>query len=229
MDSVYEMLTALPLFKGVTYNRLSEVLELVPFHFLKYLPGETLITAGDNCTHIKFLISGSVRSTISNYSDRFKVAQTLTAPDVISPEYLFGLDTHYPNTVVSIEDAGIMQIAKSDYLKILDSDEIFLFNYLNLLSMNAQRSVHGILSLSSGSIEERLAYWVVALTQREGKDIVMSCRQRELYGMFNTPRQSFIAALEGMKKRGLLDFTSTEIRFNSRRELVKLLLATSEE
>lgn len=225
---MYDLLTTLPLFRGVTHNRMSEILEFVPFHFLKYLAGETLINAGDNCTHIKFLISGSVRSTISNYDDRFKVAQTLTAPDVIAPEYLFGLDTRYPNTVVAIKDAGILQIAKADYLKILDSDNIFLFNFLNLLSMNAQRSVHGILSLSSGSLEERLAYWVVALTQRDGTDIVMSCRQRELYGMFNTPRQSFISALEKMKARGLLEYTNTEIQFKSRSELVRLLTTTEE-
>jgi len=226
---MYEILTALPLFKGVTYKRVSEVLEIVPFHFLKYLAGETLIKAGDNCSHIKFLISGSVRSTISNYDGRFKVSQTLKAPDVIAPEYLFGLDTHYPNSVESLESAGIMQVAKSDYIKILNSDEIFLFNYLNLLATNAQRAVHGILSLTAGSLEERIAYWVIALTQRTGTDIVLSCRQRDLYALFNTPRQSFMAALDRMKEMGLIEYNNMEIHFLSRKSLVSLLSTSSEE
>lgn len=225
---MYEILTALPLFKGVTYQRISEILEIVPFHFLKYLPGETLINAEDNCTHIKFIISGAVRSTIANHDGRFKVSQTLTAPDVIAPDYLFGLATRYPNSAEAISPAGIMQVAKADYLKILNCDQIFLFNYLNLLSMNAQRGVNGILSLTSGSLEERIAYWIIALTQRQGTDIVLTCRQRDLYTLFGTPRQSFLAALNNMKEKELIDFNTTEIHFKSRQALVNLLSSSSE-
>lgn len=45
MDSMYEILMGLPLFKGVSYTNISKVVESTKFHFLKYLDGETIVTA----------------------------------------------------------------------------------------------------------------------------------------------------------------------------------------
>ena len=229
MDSMYEVLLTLPLFKGVSYKRMSEILEMVPFHFLKYLAGETVVQAGDPFTHIKCFISGSIRSSIVNSDGRFRVSQTLNAPDVIAPDYMFGRATRYPNTAVAIESAGIMQLSKSDFVKIISEEEIFLFNYLNLLSVNAQKSVEGVLSITTGSLEERIAFWILALSQRGGTDIVLSCRQRDLYSLFGTPRQSFLQTLANMKERGLIDYDTSEIRVRTRQGLIDTLLHSHPE
>lgn len=228
MDSMYELLMGLPLFKGVSYKRISDIIERTKFHFLKYTAGETIVEAGSECTHLKFVISGSVRVSISNADSRFKVSQTLDAPDVIVPEYLFGRATKYPCHAVAIDSAGILQIEKQEWVKILNSDSVFLFNFMNLLSSNAQKAVDGVLALTTGSLEERIAFWIVALTQRNGRDIVLSCRQRDLYALFGVQRSSFVATLEGMKKRGLIDYDTHEIRIVSRDDIVDLLTRTSE-
>lgn len=229
MDSMYEILMALPLFHGVSYSKLSDVVGNTKFHFLKYLEGEKIVDAGEACTHIKFIISGSARLTIVNSDGRFRVSQTLKRPAVIAPDYLFGRATAYPCTAVAIEPAGILQISKSDYVKILNTDPIFLFNFLNMLSVNAQKAVDGVLALTTGSLEERIAFWIVALTQRGGEDIVLTCRQRDLYSLFGVQRSSFIATLEGMKSRGLIDYTQNEIHIKSRQDMVSLLTAGLDE
>lgn len=224
MDSMYEILMGLPLFKGVSYKRISDVIERTRFHFLKYTPGAKIVEVGSACTHIKFIISGSARVAVTNSTARFKVSQTLTAPDVIAPEYLFGMTTRYPCQVTAIDNVGILQIEKQEWVKILGTDSVFLFNYLNMLSMNAQKATEGVLALTSGSLEERIAFWIIALTQRAGTDIVLSCRQRDLYSLFGVQRSSFIAALESMKASGIIDFTTNEIRILSRDNLLNLLL-----
>lgn len=228
MDSMYEILMGLPLFKGVSYERLSEIVGTAKFHFLKYLAGERIINAGDACTHIQFVISGSVRVTMSNADGRFKVSQTLKAPDVIAPDFLFGRATHYPCTVNAIEPAGLLQISKADYVTILNSDPVFLFNFLNTLSMNAQKAIEGVLAVAAGSLEERIAFWIIALTQRSGTDITLTCRQRDLYALFGVQRTSFIATLERMKERGLIEYDPTEIRITSRSGLLEMLTTASD-
>ena len=40
MESMYDILLELPLFKGASYNRISEIVGKAKFHFLKYLPNE---------------------------------------------------------------------------------------------------------------------------------------------------------------------------------------------
>jgi CRP-like cAMP-binding protein len=220
---MFDLLMELPLFRGVSHERIAEVVGAAKFHFLKYPADEIIVNAGEPCTHIKFIISGSIRVTIGNTDGRFSISHTLHSPDVIAPDFLFGRVTQYPCTVRALEPTSILQIAKSDYLKILDSDPIFLYNLLNLLSVNSQKSVQGVLSLTTGSTEERIAYWVVALTQPNGTDITIHCKQRDLYTLFGVPRQSFIAMLEGLRKRGLIDFNQSEVKVLDRRKMLTML------
>lgn len=221
--SMYETLLGLPLFAGVSRQKMSEIVGKNKFHFLKYAPGEQIVRAGELCTHIKSVIAGSVRMTIESDDNRFRIAQTLCAPDMISPDFFFGKTTNYPASVQAIDNAGILQIDKNDFLNIINSDSIFLFNYLNMLSMNAQLSVEGVLALTSGSLEKRIAYWIVALTQTNGKDIVLQCRQRDMYTVFGVPRQSLVSALDSMKHAGIIDYSSQEIKVLQRRELINIL------
>ena len=223
MDSMYEILKGLPLFHGASTERISDIVGKAKFHFLKYLAGERIVTAGEQCTHVKMIISGNARSTITNESQRFRVSQGLSAPSVIAPEFLFGRATNYPCTVDAVTDTGILQISKNDYMTILNRDHIFLYNFLNILSMNAQKSIDGILALSSGDLEERIAFWITALTQTSGTNIKVTCRQRDLYSLFGVQRSSFIATLESMKQRGIIDYNTNEIIVLSRPELAKLI------
>lgn len=228
MDSMYEILVSLPLLRGVNADRLHQVVASTKFHFLKYLQGETVVEAGDPCTHIKFLINGSVRSTVVNSSGRFKVSQTVSAPEVIAPDNLFGRHNRYPSHIVAMNDVGIMQIEKNEYVSLLMSDQIILFNYVNIIATNAQKGVDGILALSTGSLEERIAFWILTLTRPSGTDIVLSCRQRDLYSMFGVPRSLFFATLDSLKNRGLIDYTSDEIRVTSRKLLATILTGDSD-
>ncbi|MCM1348221.1 MAG: Crp/Fnr family transcriptional regulator [Firmicutes bacterium] len=229
MDSMYENLMELPLFKGVSFDRISDIVGATRFHFLKYAPGETITEAGEKCTHIKFVISGAARLVTLNSGGRLRVAQTIKAPEVIAPDFLFGRFTNYPCSVTAVGATGILQIAKLDYLKILHSDDVFLINFLNTLSINAQKSVIGVLALTNGSLEERIAFWIVALTQRGSTNISLQCKQRDFYSLFGVQRSSFMATLDSMAERGLVEYDQREIRFPSRPALVELLTNPQED
>lgn len=223
MDNIYELMSQLPLMSGVTKEKMTKVVGSTKFHFLKYEKGANIITQGEQCTHLKFLISGAARVKITNSDGRFTVAQTLTAPSVLAPEYIFGRHTSYPCSATALELTGIVQLEKQEYMKILNSDPIFLLNYLNLLSMMAQKAVDGVLAVATGSLEERIAFWIVALTQRGATNITLTCKQRDLYTLFGVPRSSFIATLDEMKEAGIIDYGQNEISVIDRRRLIDLL------
>lgn len=223
MDSIFDVLADIPLFRGVTHERIAQIVGTTRFHFLKYSAGETIVSAGEACTHIMFVIAGKVRVSIINSDERFQIAQTLEAPDVISPDFLFGSSTIYPGTVVAEDAVSIVRVSKADYIKILSSDEIFLFNFMNYLSMNAQKCVEGVLAMTSGSIEERLAMWVVAMTQPTARDITITCRQRDLYSMFGVQRSSYMAAIERMVEKGIITYQPGQIVVTDRRAMLGVM------
>lgn len=223
-QSMYENLMTLPLFKGVSRERISEIVGKVPLSFIKYRPGDKVMDSGDPCSGLLFVLNGSVRLTLSNATDRLRILQTLEGPAVISPDFLFGRDTSYPSTGEAISPVSIIRIEKKDFIELLRDDEIVTYNYLNILSTNAQKAVNGVLALTAGSLEERIAFWIIALTQLSGKDIVLQAKHRDLYTLFGVQRSSFLAALESLKARGIITYTPTEIHVVSRRELRAILI-----
>lgn len=229
MASMLEQLMELPLFKGVSQTRMAQIVGGTKFHFLKYPAGETVLAAGDKCDHVTFILSGSVRSVIVNHNGRFSVGQTLTAPNVISPNFLFGKVTTYPYTVTAIDSVSVLQISKSDYINILNEDHVFLFNYLNVLSMNAQKGIEGILSLTTAAVDQRIAFWISALTQTGGTDIKLVCRRRDLCSLFSMQRSAFDAALAEMARKGLITYDNKELNVVDRKNLLALLETSHED
>lgn len=201
----------LPLFQGVSPQQLSALVEKMPFHFLKYRDGEPIIAEGDTCTHIRFVVSGSVRVQMKFRHLQVQVSQTLDAPNVLAPDYLFGLDTTYPFTVTARGECGIMQLLKADYVRVVQSDKVFLFNILNYLSRNSQRFATGLLDIKHGSVIERIALIIAVVTSQQSQDVQFDFLQKDFCTLLGTQRTTLIHALDDLKQEGLIDYDTTQI------------------
>lgn len=216
---MYEQLRSLPLFQGVGSERISELVEHYPFHFLKFKPGEKVISVGEPCKHVRFVVSGCVEVTTESRVLQVSLKQTLHAPEVLGPDCLFGVDNTYPFTAVAGEKCGILQLTKSDYVKVLQTDKVFLFNILNYLSTSNRRHSTSLQLMRSGSIAERLAREILSLTVQRSTDVKVHYRQKDLCVLLGTQRNSLITALETMAHDGLIEYTSSEIKIPSVRTL----------
>jgi CRP-like cAMP-binding protein len=227
MENIFDKLLHLPLFQGVSQERLQETVEKVPFHFLKFRKGEKVLSCGDECTHVRFIVSGRVRLEFESKVLKFKISHELEAPEVIAPDYLFGLDTCYPFSVKAIENCGILQLAKHDYVTMLQTDNVFLFNILNYLSRNSQVRKSQLLNLGNASVQERLVMLVSAFTSQRSQNITMTFRQRDLCRLLGARRPALVSAISTMKENGLIDMPdSSTINIKSRHDFLEQLKNT---
>ena len=208
MNSMYQQLMQLPLFQGVSTENLTALVEKLPFHFLKFHNGEQIFAAGTPCTHIKFIVSGKVRIETAFPGLRVALMQTVSTPHVLAPEYLFGRETTYPYTAVAEGQCGILQLRKSDYIKMLGIDKVFLFNILNYLSSGSQRATKSALSIKDGSVAERLSLLVDNLTLAGATDISLHFKQKDLCSLLGTQRTTLIATLSKLMEHGVITFDS---------------------
>jgi len=219
MNSMYQQLMQLPLFQGVSADKITALVEKLPFHFLKYRNGEQILNVGDPCTHIKFIVSGKVRVTTPFNHLRVSLSQTLSTPHVLAADYLFGRDTVYPFSAVSEGFCGILQLRKSDYIKMVISDKVFLFNILNYLSSGSQRNTTSTLDVTDGSVIERLAILIETLAQAGAADIMLQYKQKDLCTLLGTQRTTLISALEKLSDDDIVQFDSNVMRVLDRNRL----------
>ena len=223
MNSMYQQLMQLPLFQGVSTDLITALVEKLPVHFLKYRNGEQIVAAGDTCTHIKFIVSGKVRVITPCSRLRVSLEQTLSTPHVLAAEYLFGRDTNYPFTAYAEGPCGILQLLKGDYIKMINTDKVFLFNILNYLSSGSQRGLSLALSSRDGSVAERLAMLVSVLTVTGATDVVLKYKQKDLCSLLGTQRTTLVAMLDKLSDMEVLDYDSNEMRFLDQDRLLSLL------
>lgn len=208
---MFEQLMQLPLFQGVSAHQLSAIVEKMPFHFLKFHDGESIIDEGTTCTHLRFVVSGEVRTCMRFNNLQVSIEQTLSAPNVLGPEYLFGLDTSYPFSAIAKGDCGILQLRKSDYVTILQSDKVFLFNILNYLSRNNQRFKSSLLDVKQGTVIERIALLVGAFTTQSSTDVLIQSRQKDLCVLMGTQRATLVRALDILQDADIIDYSASQI------------------
>lgn len=209
---MYQQLMQLPLFQGVSTEKITALVEKLPFHFLKFRNGEQVFAAGDPCTHIKFIVSGQVRLETPFPKLRITMHQTVSNPHVLAAEYLFGRDTAYPYTAISDGACGILQLRKSDYIKMITSDKVFLFNILNYLSSGSQRSLQMPLIVKDGSVAERLAMIVDNLSISGATNIGFRYKQKDLCTLLGTQRTTLVSMLDRLSDQGIVDYDSNELK-----------------
>ena len=220
--SIYDTLLELPLFKGVSRVKISEIVGLAKFHFLKFEPGTQFVQAGAPCTHLVFVLAGKVRMTTRLQNSAITVGQTLTGPSIVSPDFLFGMKTTYPFSVTAIDTASVVQLSKSDYLKILNADQVCLLNSLNYLSMNAQKP-YAILSIDNDNAVSRFAFFVMSLTLASSTEIEISCSVNERRHLFGATEAQTDEVLHRLKTANILEYDQETIKIKSRRALLETL------
>ena len=178
---------------------------------------------------MKFLISGEIRSELITQNEKMKITETIQAPNVMAPEHLFGRDTYFPADLYAVGTVGIMQIEKPSVVQMLQEEPIFLLNLLNILSRRSQRALESFTALSSNDLKERLAFWVLCLTQQKSTDIRIVCKQKDLYAFFGVQRSIFLSTLDELKNDGIIDFNTKEIIILDRARLKDFLFDTNKD
>lgn len=219
--SIFEILMSLPVFNGVSRERIADVAGRIKLHFLKYSDGDQIISSGDPCTHMRFLISGAVKVLISSSDDMIEVEQSINAPSVFALEYMYGRSVVYPFDVYADGQVGILEIAKNDFMAMLNLDQVFMLNFLNIMSTGAQKPVR--CAVLSDSIVRRLACCVVAITQRDCERIVLRGKRGTIHEAIGADAKEFDEALSLLKTQGVIDYSDTEIMVLSRAALDAML------
>lgn len=222
MASMYVTIMDLPLFKGIGKEHVSNFLEKTNIEFTNFKSGETLYNQGDSCTHLMYIISGRVRFEHSQISKNCVLSEVLGSGTVVGADRLFGMNTTYRDTAIAETNVSMMRFGKSQYLNLLLSDEIYLFNYLNYLSLRAQRGTDSIGMLTSGTLLGILAFWLNTETETYADDIRICVKTADIQALTNLSPAKIKAELKTMSDSGLIECSDSMIKIRSRQKILEL-------
>lgn len=207
--SMFETLMSLPLFKGASVEQISAFVEKTHLAFKTYNPGETIASGKDSCRTLRCLISGEMRVAHPMFSEGIIVNETVSAGRFIGAERLFGLDNHLGFKARALTRCGTMELPKSQYMTLLQSNQIFLMNCLNYLARSAQKGFSVLAEADPGSLASLLAHMINVTTTHESRDISVesvNCPVKEFFSGILHDAESQLDVLESEGVVSMADY-----------------------
>lgn len=216
MATMYEMIMDLPLFKGVGKDHISLFLEKTNIGFRNYNGGEILADIGESVRMVRFVISGEVNIIHRLEDVGVTVEERAGFGRVLGADRLFGLDTGYPYRAVAVTRTSIMEFSKEQYINLLHSDNIYMLNFFNYLSLRAQRPVDAIKHYCNGTINSRVRQLVCVLTEPGAKGVVINGSDESLAEYCDTTEEYIREWKHEIQMEMLAECDSETIRILSR-------------
>lgn len=173
MHTMYERLMTLPIFKGVGPEQLSLFLEKTHLDFDNYEAGGVIADYGEECEGLKCVLSGRIRVVHNLSGGRAKLIAEYGPGKVLGLERLYGMDTRFGHVVRALTECGTMSFSKQQYMSLVQNNNICLINFLNYLSLRAQRVEHSVEKLYANTLIGRMATILSLLTSRDSSRIII--------------------------------------------------------
>ena len=159
---------------------------------------------GDICTHLYFLINGSVR--VESFSDdhAYRVVEPMQAPYILQPEAVFGYNQRYTHTFTAMSDTSFITIDKEEVVRLSEDFLVFRLNLLNIYATQTQKLNRQPWRQCPQSLRERLVRFFVQHCVYPAGAKTFHILMNRLAAELNESRLEISRALNAMQNDGLL-------------------------
>ena len=225
IQSMYEQIMDLVLFKGISREQVSQLVEKNCVVFESFRAGESIVTFGQEQTRVLFIVSGNARMTTVSADHRIAFSQAISSGAVIGADALFGWEITATASIDALTDLSALVFDKEQYVRLLKSDDIYLLNYLNYLALNMHNARRSVRAFPADNVAGLLGRWIMTTTHQNGTNIMAHATIADLSEHTGIPEEQVGNELKQLQAKGLLLFNAEQghIRITGRREFIEYL------
>lgn len=201
---IYDKLLQFPLFQGMSHDELMQVVTHTKIGFAKYDKGRKIVSEGDNCSHLCFLVSGQLIAETTADDHGYRVVEQLSAPYILQPERLFGIHQRYTSSFRAAQSCHFITIDKQEVLLLLDTQLVFRLNMLNIMATETQRLSRHTWRSVSPSLRAAIIRFFIQHTLRPAGPKTFHILMKRLAAELGCSRLEVSQALNQMQADGLL-------------------------
>ena len=122
------------LFAEADRNRIDRLLQQSANRIRTYHEGDLIALPGDPCRSLRLLCSGSVSARMTHDEGKEIVIETLHAPEILAPAFLYGSENRFPVTLIAATDCRVWFISREVFLEMMEADRTVLRRFLENIS-----------------------------------------------------------------------------------------------
>lgn len=219
----FDIISGSPIFKGIESKELKRIFENVLFQIRKYKKGELIASSGQEVNAIFMLQKGSACGEMMDYAGKVIKIEDIETPGILASAFLFGNKNIFPVTVFANEDVEIIIISKTEFLKLMQLNNIILGNYLDTISSRAQFLSEKLHFLSFKTIKGKIAHFLLKSAGDRYHSIELKQTQQQLADLFGVTRPSLARVFKELQDEKLIEIKRKTITFLNKEGLNKYL------
>ncbi len=224
MKDIVQQIIHCPLFKGLNEQDIKLLLDSTSSRIRSFNKGDLVAQAGEEVHFQHIMISGSVTGEMIDFAGKVIKIEDILPPRPLAAAFLFGNQNRYLVNITANEQAEILSIPRDDFLKMMQTSELVLKNFLNAISSRGQFLSNKIRFLSFSTIRGKLAQYLLDQSGKQGGDsLSLPHSQSQLSELFGVARPSIGRAISEMNREGLIRADGKKVTLLDRQGLSDLL------
>ena len=223
-EEIIAVVQTCPLFAGLNREELTALLDHSSCRIRSFGKGELVAVAGDEIGFMHIVVGGLVTGEMVDFAGKVIKIEDIEPPRPLAPAFLFGEQNKYPVNITAGSDVNILSIPRDEFLKMMQSSERVLRNFVNIVSSRGQFLSNKIRFLSFSSIKGKLAQYLLDLAKKQGEgSMQLPHSQAQLSELFGVARPSVGRAISELNQEGIIRTEGKQVEILDLHRLSALL------
>ena len=202
------------LFHQITREETDKILNCSKARRRAYQEGSYVFSQGETPSRLFLLLEGKIQISKDFTSGKRDILYMVEAGNVFGEIFLFGDRKRYWYDAVAVTDIQVLEMPWDFFYhfcsKACDHHKQFTQNMLEILSENNFNITRKLHLISTASLRERLAIWLLDAADEKGR-VRLHLNREQLADFLGVARPSLSRELMKMQKDGLLDVGKNQI------------------
>ncbi|MDD2277569.1 MAG: Crp/Fnr family transcriptional regulator [Bacteroidales bacterium] len=221
---MFEILSNSPFFIGLSAKELESIFGTIAYSVKSFSKGQTIAQRDDEVKNLLIVIEGIVKGEMVDFSGKILKVEEIQAPQPLAHAVMFSQMNKFPVDVVALTNCKILFIPRTDVLRLMQSNEIILKNFLRAVSNRAHFLTTKLWFLSFKTIKEKVAHYLLNLAKSETRTtIILPKSHQELAELFGVTRPSLARVLSEMEDDETIIVNRREVQIINKQKLLEMI------
>ena len=225
--NVLKALQLCPLFEGFTAKNIEQMMDIIPYRLFKVDKKEVFVTAGTPCKYADIVVAGEGVARMEGSSGKEMQITSKPVGSLLASAFIFGKNNIIPVNLMANKPATILRMTSNSMQMLLNMDERFRFNFIQLLSAFCDNLSRKVRLLTLHTVREKVAILLLEQAKRTNSDVFMLEKSRqEIAESFAIQKFSLQRCLKEFAADGMIRTNGKQIIILDRDKLMALAKMT---
>lgn len=208
-------LRTFPLFQGLPDDRLASVARCA---MMRRIPrGQAVVHAGDRTDFIYFVLTGSLKVTVSDEDGREVILSILGQGEIFGEMGMFG-EQPRSATVLAVVPSDLVQISKQDFRRIMEENFDIAWRIMTNLAERLRNADRKIESLALMDVYGRVARLLLDMSEDVAGEVIVTRKisKQDIAKMIGASREMVSRVMKDLGLQGLIEETDRGIILRDR-------------